>query len=106
MFLIITPFILSGFIAIFQSLARDNGSRVLEDPQVRPLAPFPRCIGSECISIEYLMIQSDDTIETPEWVTHTLDFIKNKTSIPNSEIVQYDKKVKTYDELKQYYKKL
>lgn len=34
LFLIITPFLLSAFMAGFQSLARDNGSRTLQNPPV------------------------------------------------------------------------
>lgn len=47
---------------------------------------FPQCYGKDCISLEYLLIQSSDTIETPEWVNHTLNFIKNKTGLPDNTI--------------------
>ena len=52
------------------------------------------------------MIQSDPATPSPLWVNHTLDFIKNKTGLPDSQVVEYSQKVTTYDELKLYYKKL
>lgn len=60
LFLIITPFILSAFMAGFQALARDNGSRTLEEPPVLEFPPFPKCYGEDCISLDYRII-------TQEW---------------------------------------
>lgn len=57
-FLIITPFILSLFMGIMTSLADDNSKRILDNPPVRPVPPFPHCIGENCYSLQYAIITS------------------------------------------------
>jgi hypothetical protein len=44
-FLIITPFLLSLFLFVFQGLARDNGQRTKIDTEVFPFDGFTRCYG-------------------------------------------------------------
>jgi hypothetical protein len=56
LFLIITPFLLSAFMAGFQSLARTNGSRVLENPDILEFPPFPKCYGDDCVTLDYRII--------------------------------------------------
>jgi hypothetical protein len=56
LFLIITPFLLSAFMAGFYSLARTNGSRVLEIPDILEFPPFPKCYGDDCVTLDYRII--------------------------------------------------
>lgn len=55
-FLIITPFLLSGFLFLFQELARNNGKRTRINTQEYPIGNFPRCYGSDCVSLDYRII--------------------------------------------------
>jgi hypothetical protein len=75
-FLIITPFLLAGFLYLFQEMARNNGKRVRIDTPEYPIADFPRCFGEDCVSLDYRIIsQTPDSIPPP-WVTYTLNYIK------------------------------
>lgn len=44
-FLLLTPFLLSAFLFLFQGLARDSGQRTRPSPPHAPLSAFPHCYG-------------------------------------------------------------
>lgn len=88
-FLVITPFILSLFMAVLGSLAEDNANRTLKEPPLRNIAPFPHCMGKDCISLEYVVITSADQPATPDWVSNTISYIKDKTDLANNTVKQY-----------------
>ncbi len=59
----------------FQALARDNGSRTLQDPPIIEFPPFPKCYGPDCISLDYRIITSKSNTKMPLWANHTIDYI-------------------------------
>ena len=103
-FLLITPFILSLFMAIFRSLADDNASRTLENPPERAVPNFPACIGKNCISLEYAIISSPDDTSEPTWVTEAIKFVKKKSGLKDDTFRKYSKPITTMQGLKDYYK--
>jgi hypothetical protein len=66
-FLIITPFLLSAFLYLFQDLARENGSRTLKDPIEKPIPSFPKCIGDNCVSLDYRLMSTNYDTKIPPW---------------------------------------
>jgi hypothetical protein len=64
-FLIITPFLLSLFLYVFQGLARDNGQRTKLDADVMPLEGFGRCYGQDCVSLHYRILANTKDYPTP-----------------------------------------
>ena len=57
-FLILTPFLLSTFLYLFQDLARSNGSRTRIQTEEFPITALPHCYGENCKSLDYRIISN------------------------------------------------
>lgn len=101
-FLIITPFLLSLFLYVFQGLARDNGQRTKIDTEVLPLDGFSRCYGQDCVSLHYRVISNSQDFATPKWVQYTLDYIKLETGFNDKDITTGPNLV-SVDDMQAYY---
>lgn len=76
-FLVLAPFLLSGFLALFQKLADDTASKSWLDNPVNPVMVLPRCTGQDCISLSHMAIVSADVDDrNPPWMEHTISYIK------------------------------
>lgn len=49
----------------FQSLARSNGSRTLQNPPELQFPSFNKCYGEDCVSLDYRVISSPNDKEVP-----------------------------------------
>jgi hypothetical protein len=101
-FLIITPFLLSLFLYVFQGLARENGQRTKIDTEVLPLDGFTRCYGQDCVSLHYRVISNSPDFATPKWVDYTLNYIKLETGFGDNDITTGPNFVNV-DDLQTYY---
>lgn len=85
-FLILTPFLLSGFLFLFQEMARNNGKRTRIDTEEHPISVFPRCYGSDCVSLDYRIISPAENSPAPDWVDYTMKYIRFETGLQDSDI--------------------
>lgn len=85
-FLIITPFLLSLFLYVFQGLARDNGQRTIRNAPVESLNGFTKCYGKDCVSLDYRILSNSHDLPRPAWVNYTINYIKLETGFDDHDI--------------------
>lgn len=101
-FLIITPFILSAFMAGIQWLARDNGNRFLEDPPLRSLISFPKCSwGNDCVSLDYRVISNGPN--NTDWIESVLAQVESSTGMKKGTDIQTGNHISKIADLQSYY---
>jgi hypothetical protein len=87
----------------FQSLARTNGSRVLENPDILQFPPFPKCYGDDCVTLDYRIIATKDNTTIPEWAQHTISYIAAQTGLlPQSDLI-HNGFITNMSEVQSYY---
>jgi hypothetical protein len=88
----------------FQSLARTNGSRVLENPDILQFPPFPKCFGDDCVTLDYRVITpKKDNQAVPKWAQHTISYIAAHTGLsPQSDLV-HNGYITNMTEIQSYY---
>jgi hypothetical protein len=100
-FLIITPFLLSLFLFVFQGLARENGQRTLVNTQEYPLSGMPKCYGEDCVSLHYRIIANAYDSKAP-WAEYTIDYIKLEEGFSDNDVTT-GKHIISFEDLNEYY---
>lgn len=87
----------------FQSLARSNGSRTLQNPPELQFPSFNKCYGEDCVSLDYRVISSPNVKEVPEWAQYVVNYIAAKSNMELNKDIVNNGYITSMEELQSYY---
>lgn len=87
----------------FQSLARSNGSRTLQNPPQLQFPPFSKCYGQDCVTLDYRVISSPDNKEVPKWADYVVNYIASKSNLELQKDIVNNGYITSMEELQSYY---